>query len=52
MNKEQLEKKIAELTAQKQQHLANANACEGAIMAYQDVLNNLPKEETNDTENK
>ena len=45
MKKEQLEKKIAELTAQKQQNLANANACDGAIMAYQDVLNNLPKED-------
>ena len=46
MNKEQLEKEIAELEKQKQQMIANVNACEGAIMAYRKMIMSLePKVE-------
>ena len=38
MNKEQLEKEIVELEKQKQQMIANVNACEGAIMAYRKMI--------------
>ena len=41
MNKAQLEKEIAELEKQKQQLIANVNACEGAIMAYKKMIGSL-----------
>lgn len=41
MNKEQLEKEIVELEKQKQQLIANVNACEGAIMAYKKMIVSL-----------
>ena len=45
MNKVQLEKEIVELEKQKQQMIANVNACEGAIMAYRKMIISLePKE--------
>jgi len=60
--KEYIESRIKELQQSKQQHVidatnsqANANGCEGAILELTSLLeqfNNLPKEETNDTENK
>ena len=46
MNKEQLEKEIVELEKQKQQMIANVNACEGALMICNKIIKLLePKVE-------
>jgi hypothetical protein len=57
MTRKDLEQKIAATKAQKEQFISNANACEGAILAYTDILNSLPEDEVVDdkedaTENK
>lgn len=44
MKKEQLEKRLAELMATKEQLIANANACQGAINELQRIINEFPKE--------
>lgn len=46
VTKEQLQAEINALTAQKDQALANANAAQGAIMAYGKLLARMTAEDT------
>jgi nicotinamide mononucleotide (NMN) deamidase PncC len=41
MEKEKLEKRIAELIKAKEQFIANANACEGGIVELTSILKEL-----------
>jgi hypothetical protein len=42
--KEQLKKRIAELTQAKEQHIANANACQGAINELNLLIAQIPED--------
>lgn len=45
ITEEYLRGEIASLTRQRDQHQANANAAQGAILAYEDLLKRLLKPE-------
>lgn len=46
LTKDFLEKEISSLRQQEQQHLAAANAANGAIQAYQSILQYLPEKQS------
>ena len=45
MKKEQIQKRILELLSTKEQLLANANACQGAIQELERILIEIDKDE-------
>lgn len=48
ISRELLEKRMKALEAQKQQFIANVNACEGGIVTIRGLLSDLDREETDE----
>ena len=45
ISRELLEKRVEDVIAQKEQFIARANACEGALVAFRDLLGDLDRED-------